>query len=220
MYSEPITIGILNHNNDVFEKYISKSLSRLRGNYDLIIEQNKRPAHAYNEIIKQSNNKYIILLHADVSFSYNFLYCINRSINKYPKFGALGILGIKKSFLKKPEYMKANNNTMYKVSTLEPSCIVINKQHRLQFDNNNFDEYHLYVEDYCTQVRKFIKQKIYTMLIDAYIPLSSGFNEKHLVGDYFVHYNNTFSIEGERWGNWLKYKKILDKKWNKKVLTT
>ena len=77
-----ITIGILKHNNDIFDKYVAKSLNRLKGNYDLIIEQNKRPAEAYNSIINQSKNKYILLLHADTSFSSSFISCVYKSINK------------------------------------------------------------------------------------------------------------------------------------------
>ena len=61
MKPECITIGVLNHNNDIFDKYVAKSLDTLKGNYELIIEQNKRPAEAYNSIIKRSKNKYIIL---------------------------------------------------------------------------------------------------------------------------------------------------------------
>jgi len=220
MKPECITIGVLNHNNDIFDKYVAKSLDTLKGNYELIIEQNKRPAEAYNSIIKRSKNKYIILLHADVSFNSNFISCVNKSIKKYPDFGAMGILGVKKPLFRKLQYIEANEQKMYEVSTLEPSCILINNRHDLIFDNINFDEYHLHVEDYCTQVRKIKKLNIYTMLINTFIAQSSSFDVKNICGDYFVHYNNTFSMQGARWGHWLKYKKILDNKWGEKVLTT
>ena len=38
MAPEKITIGILNHDNDVYEKYVAQSLKKLLGDYDLIIE--------------------------------------------------------------------------------------------------------------------------------------------------------------------------------------
>ena len=62
MKFEKITIGILNHDNNVYEKYVAKSLIKLKGDFDLIIEQNKKPAQAYNDII----GNYILLF-----YSYN-----------------------------------------------------------------------------------------------------------------------------------------------------
>ena len=60
-----------------------------------------------------------------------------------------------------------------------------------------------------------------TLLIDTYLPLDeptykSDMSEKN----YFIHYGSTFINEGTRWGNWIKYKKILDKKWGTKGITT
>mgnify|MGYP001193441868 CR=1 FL=1 len=57
MNSETITIGILNHDNNVYKKYVAKSLEKLNGNFELIVEQNKKPAQAYNAIIDRSINK-------------------------------------------------------------------------------------------------------------------------------------------------------------------
>ena len=58
MDAEKITIGVLNHDNNIFEKYIAQSLKGLRGNFDLIIEKNKTPAQAYNDIIHKSDNRF------------------------------------------------------------------------------------------------------------------------------------------------------------------
>ena len=107
------------------------------------------------------------------------------------------------------------------VTTLDSCSILINKDHHLKFDEENFDEYHHFVEDYCMQIKYIKKLKIYTLLIDTYLPLDepkyeSDISEKN----YFIHYGATFINEGTRWGNWIKYKKILDKKWGTKVITT
>ena len=51
-----------------------------------IIENNKKPAQAYNDIICKSNNRYIVFLHADVTFSHEFINNINQSIDRQPNF--------------------------------------------------------------------------------------------------------------------------------------
>ena len=52
-----ITIGILNHDESIFKKYIANSLKKLNGEFETIIIKNSKPAEAYNEIIRQSKNK-------------------------------------------------------------------------------------------------------------------------------------------------------------------
>ena len=42
MAQEKITIGILNHDNNVYEKYVAQSLDKLQGDFELIIESYKR----------------------------------------------------------------------------------------------------------------------------------------------------------------------------------
>ena len=81
MAPEKITIGILNHDNNVYEKYVAKSLDKLMGDFDLLIEKNKNPAQAYNDIINKSKNRYIVFLHADITFSREFIRNIKQSID-------------------------------------------------------------------------------------------------------------------------------------------
>ena len=221
-----ITLGILNHNNKIFKKYICNSLKKIEDYCEVIIITDLNPAKAYNEIIKQSKNDYIVLLHCDTEFGNDFLDAILKSIKEYPHFGVLGILGVKKTIQFKnflPKYSKkyifSSKNKINEVEMLEPSCIVINKNHNLNFDDKNFDEYHHIVEDYCAQVRIKLKLKLYTILTNTFIPDDSK-NLNVSENNYFVHYNSTFNNKGARWGNWLKYKKKLDKKWKRKIITT
>ena len=97
MAPEKITIGILNHDNNVYEKYVSKSLDKLQGDFDLIMEKNKKPAQAYNDIIGKSKNRYIVFLHSDVTFSHEFINIINQSIDRQPDFGAFCCVGVIRS---------------------------------------------------------------------------------------------------------------------------
>jgi len=222
-----ITIGVLNHNNDIFNKYIKNSLKNIKNHCEVIILKNLNPAKAYNEIIKKSKNNYIVLLHCDTEFGNSFLDSVFETIKQLPDFGVLGILGVKKVFQLKfffPKYVKkyifANSHKINEVQMLEPSCIVINKKHNLKFDDINFDEYHHIVEDYCAQVIFKKKLKLYTLLTNTFIPKDDTIAKKTLKGNYFIHYNSTFNNRGSRWGNWLKYKKKLDEKWNQKIITT
>ena len=222
MNPKSITIGVLNHDNNIYEKYVAKSLSKLRGNFDLIIERNKKPAQAYNKIINRSINKYIILLHADVTFSDDFIDVINQSISKYPDFGAFCCVGVIKKLFGKVKIITSEIDSHYEVLTSDSCCIVINREHNLIFDEKIFDEYHMYVEDYCTQVRLRLDRKIYTLPTKwIWVQYHDDYFKKNpTTKKWFIHHSQTFTLYGARWGNWLKYKKIIDEKWGKKIYTT
>ena len=222
MNPKSITIGVLNHDNNIYEKYVAKSLSKLRGNFDLIIERNKKPAQAYNKIINRSINKYIILLHADVTFSDDFIDVINQSISKYPDFGAFCCVGVIKKLFGKVKIVTSDITRHHEVLTSDSCCIVINKEHYLTFDEKIFDEYHMYVEDYCMQVRFRLGRKIYTLptnwiWIQDY---DNYFNNNIAPKSWFIHHSKTFLSKGAKWGQWEDYKIKLNKKWNRKIPTT
>jgi len=220
--TEKITVGVLNHDNNVYEKYIAKSLSKLKGDFDLIIEKNKKPAHAYNEIINRSINKYIILLHADVTFSDDLIDVINQSIRKYPNFGAFCSVGVTKNLFNKVKIVTSEVNNQHEVLTSDSCCVVINKEHNIKFDAITFEEYHMYVEDYCTQIRMHLKQKIYTLPLNWIWVNDYEQNKFDIINEirWFIHHGNTFAIKGVKWGKWKYYKTKLDSKWNKKIATT
>jgi hypothetical protein len=246
MIPEKITIGILNHDNDVYEKYVAQSLKKLQGDYDLMIEKNKNPAQAYNDIIDKSINRYIVFLHADVTFSHEFINNINQSIDRKPDFGAFCCVGVKRTLFGKVKIITSTIDKQRQVVTSDSCCLVINKEHNLLFDANLFDEYHMYIEDYCTQVRLKLNLNIYTLLtnwfwISEQKPSESimekllktfkldyqkqdEFNHDYLlnadVRDWFVHYGDTFLSKGAKWGKWNHYKIKLNEKWGEKILTT
>jgi len=222
MASEIITVGILNHDNNVYEKYAGQSIKTLDGNFDLIIEENKNPAQAYNDIILKSKNRYIVLLHADVTFSKEFLTNIKQSIDQQPNFGALCCVGVIRSPLGKIKIITSEFKRQHKVVTADSCCLIINKQHNLLFDSNLFDEYHMYIEDYCTQIRFNLNLKIYTLFsnwiwIDDY---KETLKENLDVNNWFVHHSHTFRAKGAKWGKWALYKNKLDAKWGRKIITT
>tara|TARA_B100000401_G_scaffold438337_1_gene386488 strand:- start:3238 stop:3897 length:660 start_codon:yes stop_codon:yes gene_type:complete len=213
-----ITIGVLNHNQEIFDNFFNKSIKNLKNNYEIIVKYNLKPARAFNEIINESNNDYILLVHADVLFDDKFINTLENNIKKFPDFGAMGVVGVYKPFLRKKKYIKSNISNNLCVTTLDSCCILINKKHKLKFDYCKFDEFHHFVEDYCMQVKYNLKLKIYLISTNFYcdtLSKKSEFNE-----NYFYHGSSTIKQKGSRWGKWEYYKKILDKKWKRKIITT
>ena len=179
------------------------------------------PAIAYNQIIEESKTDLVLFLHADVLFGEKFLNAVEKTIDEVKDFGALGVVGVVKPFMRRKKYVNANENTINQVTTLDSCCVLINKKNGLRFDENNFNEFHLFVEDYCMQVKYKTNLKIYLIRTNFYC--SHANSAKNLVpennNNYFYHGSDTFKKEGSRWGQWMKYKKILDRKWNHKVIT-
>jgi hypothetical protein len=108
------------------------------------------------------------------------------------------------------------------VVTSDSCCLVINKEHNLKFDSELFDEYHMYVEDYCTQVRLKLGLNIYTILNNwIWIQNESAFFQKNPNAyNWFIHHSYTFMKRGAKWGKWQYYKNILEDKWKQKIITT
>jgi len=216
-FSPRITLGILNHNNQIYEKYIKNSLISLPYNYELIIKQDLMPAMAYNQIIKEAKHQYILFLHIDVHFDNYFLNSVAESIKLFPNFGAMGVVGVVKAFLKKKQYIRASETSNKYVTTLDSCCILINKKHNLKFDDIHFNEYHHFIEDYCMQVKYNLKLQVNLINTNFFCDTLNQFKN---INNYFYHSSNTIKSQGARWGNWLQYKIALDKKWGKKVITT
>ena len=83
-------------------------------------------------------SKYIILLHADVTFSDDFIDVINQSISKYQDFGAFCCVGVTKNIFNKIKIVISEINTQHAVLTADSCCIVINKEHNVKFDHKIF----------------------------------------------------------------------------------
>jgi len=142
MKQKKITIGVLNHNENIFNKFFNKSVKNLNSDYNVIVKKNLKPAKAFNEIIDESKNNHILFVHADVLFDDYFMQSLENSIKLFPNFGAMGVVGVIKPFLRKKRYIKSCSLNNAHVTTLDSCCILINKAHHLKFDEVNFDEFH------------------------------------------------------------------------------
>jgi hypothetical protein len=160
------------------------------------------PARVYNQRIRQCLSQYICFIHADC-LTHGFKEAIERTILAYPDFGALGAVGSNKG----TKWGRKGN--IQEVITVDSCCIVINREHGLLFDEETFSNYHLFVEDMCMQVRA-TGRKIYTIDIDGYE------NEPDLVPsiDHFIHCSYSCHKFGFAWGEYLRFRHLLNNKWS------
>ena len=215
------TIGYINHNKEVFDRCLGPSLSALRGDFEVISTTDEKfPAENYNHILDESTNEWIILTHQDISFSPDLLEKIELTIKTLDeaniKYSALGLVGRDYDSESYTVHWSTVDK-IYRLETCDCCFIAIPKSNSIRFDEENFDEYHLYVEDYCMAANQL--GGIYTIggingaeskLIDSSkLPLS-----------YMLHHSATVNERGCAWGRYYEYKERLWKKWNKKVKTT
>lgn len=204
---ERITIAYIAYDTEVFNKYLHPSLQNLRGEFDTICLNSKdnMPAKNYNHMLEMSNNRYILFVHEDTTFSPDFLERMFISINKFPEFGAIGAVG---NYQNNIHWSRMES--IMEVKTLDCCCILVNKENNIRFDEKTFDDYHLYVDDYCLQANaKGLKN--YTIPIDA---AEAGKDEKYRMNaSYFRHHSATVNKLGYCWGRYNEYLQRMDEKW-------
>jgi hypothetical protein len=204
------TFGYIEHNPIVFERYLKPSLNSIHCDlYDIVKTDNVNvPSVNYNTMLKQCKTEYLILTHEDVSFPSDLLECIENTIKLLPDFGVLGMVGRDVNGI----YKWSNKNEIYEVDTLDCCFIVLKTNTDVKFDEINFNEYHMYVEDICAQMNRTHNKKNYTLLID-----SKEISDNNYVDTYIptklVHHSATLSKRGHSWGNYHSYRNILIKKW-------
>lgn len=220
-----ITFGFIHHDPFPYNKQYSPSLNNLMftKDYETTISVDYRlssegnPAKNYNSMIDECETDYLVLTHTDVTFSSDFVENIFKTIDLVPDFGALGIVGISS----KGEYHWASERIIKEVETLDCCCIIINKAHGLKFDETIFNDFHLYVEDYCAQVNLLHKRKCYTVLTNSkQLPPDTLYGEVKHEKNFFYHHGFTFGKMGPAWGRYHEYKNKLNMKWNRSIKTT
>jgi hypothetical protein len=205
------TIGYIDHNQEIYNKYLKPSLDSLNEDFELIsISDKLYPAENYNKIIHLSHNNWIILTHQDVSFPSNLLECIEKTIKEIGEqnVGALAMVGVNVF----GEYNFSKKNIIYEIQTSDCCFIVINKENNIYFDNLNFDEYHLYVEDYCLRINKELNKKIYTILIDSEGIMDKDWNNSFIFNK-LRHHSYTCDKIGFCWGRYGEYRNKLTSIW-------
>jgi len=186
----------INHNNAYFD-YLGKAhLKNLT-----VYPSTDSPARVYNEHIRQSTTHYICFIHSDVSVT-GLEDTIRRTIELVPEFGALGAVGSWNGT------RWSRKGQLWELKTCDSCCIVINRDHGLLFDEKTFFSFHLYIENYCMEIRSK-GFRVYTMDCNAYE------NKAGLVPvePYFVHLSQTWHQLGSNWGEYNTFKHRLIEKY-------
>jgi beta-1,4-mannosyl-glycoprotein beta-1,4-N-acetylglucosaminyltransferase len=209
------TIGWISHNPKSFNKYLSPSLKNLNGNdIDVIPKLSSNPpAKNYNEIIRDSKTKWVILCHEDMAFSSDILDVIRKAIKDNPNVDFFGYVGADKNGT-----IKADTLTYKRIETTDSCFIVLKSDIKgVYFDEKTFDGLHLYVEDFCTQLGGNGMTILCNYLeSDEYEEVISG----KTLNSWLHHRSVTYRDLGPSWGDYSKYKKLLNEKWDKFIPTT
>jgi beta-1,4-mannosyl-glycoprotein beta-1,4-N-acetylglucosaminyltransferase len=205
------TFGYINHDESIHKKYLGPCLKTLNGEFDVIYTDNKNfPAQNYNELKDRCQTEYLILTHQDVSFPSNLLDCITETISKLDDWGVLGMVGVDKNGI----YRWSTKESLFEVDTLDCCFMVIKKDSPGRFDEKTFDDYHLYVEDFCAQMNRFFNKKNYTLLINSSESLDVRHKDTSEINQMF-HHGATVSKIGYGWGKYTEYRNKLSSKWGK-----
>ncbi len=206
------TIGYIQHNKYVCDAFLGPSINNLQGEFDVISTTSKnKPAANYNEIITKCNTPYLILTHQDVTFSPNLLDRVKMTICELPDFGAIGMVGVDKQ----NNYFWSDSQRIYTLDTLDCCFIVIRPDNKLLFDNVTFNDFHLYVEDYCANIQRIHKKSVNTILIKSTEkPVTLQYEDIYKNSNSFLnHHSYTLSKLGAQWGRYVEYKEKLMEKW-------
>jgi hypothetical protein len=202
------SIGYIRHNPEVFAQCLGASLAELQGPFATLSTSSKEsPAKNYNQMIRSCETDYLILTHEDVSFSSDLLDRILLSQVLLPKnWGVLGMVGRTHSGL----WQWSHSHQLFEVDTLD-CCFIVIKPGEIFFDEENFNEYHLYVEDYCAQASREHGLTNWTIMMDS--AEGMGHLTRGEQESFMQHHSVTVSERGFCWGRYAEFRKKLEGKW-------
>jgi hypothetical protein len=189
--------------NGVYDLYLGKA------SLDPIIKVSPvgdfSPAKFYNSVLDSATERYVCFVHSDVSCN-GLKEAIIETIRLKPGYlyGVVGSLnGVHWS----------RKDKLFNLLTCDSCCIVVDREMGLRFDEENFDEYHLYVEALGMEANsKGIKMT--TIALDAFYAFKTFETDR-----YFIHHSHTLNELGCSWGNYPKYKARLLAKWKRSQVT-
>ena len=224
-----ITIGYINHHKGG-NNHLQPSLDNLpsvkeqKSRYGKEIKINQLPntsfpSKVYNELLYSLKKEVVILTHQDISFSPNLLDEIYSTISALEKqvgeWGVLGITGVRVEN-NKPNQVWGRNDKIFDVLTCDGCFMVINTKHKVYFDEDTFNDFHLYCEDYCMQMIKEKGIKTYTLALNSFEekPATTYYDlQKTEENGFISHHSLTLNKKGENWGKYNEYKQKYIDKW-------
>ncbi len=204
-----ITFGFINHNPIVHQRFLGPSLEALQGSFQILYTSDVNyPAHNYNTMLRLCQTPYLLLLHQDVSFSSDFVKRIELTISSIQEpWGALGLVG--PSPVSSDSISWSNKDQVIPLCTSDCCLLLVKTSNEIIFDEDNFGEYHLYVEDYCARLLKEQGLKTFSILVDG-DGIQDNRQYKHLYSESTEctarHHNWTVSQRGFSWGRYNEFK--------------
>lgn len=167
---------------------------------DVIVKRTDvAPATIYNRILDETKERYVCFIHSDCTCM-GLERAIEHTIALRPGC-LLGAVGVDANH----NYLWSMEGVAFNLMTADSCCLVVDKEMGLRFDDKTFDGYHLYVEDMCMQAGK-----VSTIFINSGDSLYRPIVES---GPHLIHHSYTVRQRGAAWGDYWKYRALLEKKW-------
>jgi hypothetical protein len=195
------TYAYITYKKEVFDQHLGPCLNKIKDKVDVITKENIIPAKFHNEVLKESNNRYIIFSHEDVTFTPDIIDQIEKTIEQLPSFGVLCVVGRNDENV----IIGSVNNKIRNLKFCDPCFFVIDKENPLRFDEITFDDFHLSVEDYCVGSQELHGKGTYTILITW---------NKEEDSLSFKHHSYTCKSVKYKWGKYEEHKKKFKEKWS------
>lgn len=211
------TIGWISHNEKDFEKYLGPSIKRLsKGEFEfntITTSDESKSSCNYNKMIEECQTRWLILCHEDVSFSWDFLECLDKTIRYNPEYTFFGFVGASESGTS-----KSSKDELFLMETCDSCLIVIDlEKNKCKFDESIFDDFHLHVEDFCMQSGGLGKTILIQYLEEnQFVEINDIESRK----SWIYHQSTSCKSDGSWWGEYKKYVDRLNTKWGKEVPRT
>ena len=164
----------------------------------MVLKPGDPPATTYNRILDAAKERYVCFIHADVTCR-GLPEAIEQTIAERPGY-CLGAVGVNNG------YLWSRTARLFDLITVDSCCLVVDKAARLRFDDKTFDGFHLYVEDYCMRAGR-----VSTIYIDAFDGLLAP--PKTVGNSFLIHHSFTYRKLGPMWGDYIKYRALLETKY-------
>ena len=154
-------------------------------------------AQGLNYAIKKAKNDIVMCVHEDSYYKKEWFTNFLRQESKLRNWGVIGIVGV--DFDSPWHHWGWKDKAPCLARTLDECCLIVNKKNNIWFDEQNFNDWHVYGVDLCLQARN--------QGLDIYIMNGPGFHDDT---------EKTYSFPKNYLLNLAHYKKVLRKKWGNK----
>uniref|UniRef100_A0A6M3KC63 Putative glycosyltransferase n=1 Tax=viral metagenome TaxID=1070528 RepID=A0A6M3KC63_9ZZZZ len=165
----------------------------------MVLKMDRSPAKLYNDILDKVKDRYVCFIHSDVACK-GLREAITQTIPDRPNC-LIGAVGVNNGLY------WSRKEILFDLITCDSCCVVIDQEMNLRFDDQLFNEYHLYIEDICMLAREK-GFGVTTMYIDGFEQRKTFKTDR-----YFIHHSYTLNRLGCSWGNYNRYRALLGKKW-------